>query len=398
MAKAGSPLNENQRLIWIDAARGLAILGIFMVNAPAFNAPFFLYGGAGDFWNNKLDHAVQAGIDIFFQASFYTLFSFLFGFGMQVMYDRLQEKKRNTVHVLIRRLLVLICFGIVHAFLIWHGDILLTYGIIGFWLFCFYRRQNGTLLGWSFGLLLIPAGLLTMLSYAVRSFIPDITAGDSQRISEAMANYGEGTLLDIWHQNLVDWLYANGGIAYVFLTFSLLPMFLLGMYASRKKWLHDIDRFRPVLIRVWVITGILFVLMKVGPYAIENPFWLNEAKRAIGGSASALFYMLSVTLAFRTKHGKKLLAPLAYVGRMSLSNYLAQSLICFFLFYSAGLGLYGSVRPIYSVVLVLVIFSLQVFVSRWWLSHFRFGPAEWLWRSLTYGEKQQLRKRVRSMD
>ncbi|QTM98661.1 DUF418 domain-containing protein [Sediminibacillus dalangtanensis] len=398
MTKTGSPLNENQRLIWIDAARGLAILGIFMVNAPAFNAPFFLYGGAGDYWDNKLDHAVQTGIDIFFQASFYTLFSFLFGFGMQVMYDRLQEKKQNTIYVLVRRLVVLICFGIIHAFLIWHGDILLSYGIIGFWLFCFYRRQNRTLLGWSLGLLLIPTGLLTMLSYAARNFLSDISAGDSQRIAEAMANYGEGSLLDILRQNAADWLYANGGIAYLFLTFSLLPMFLLGMYASRKRWLHDTDRYRSVLVKLWIWTCIVFILMKVGPYIIGNPFWLNEAKRAVGGSASALFYVLSVTLAFRTKYGRMLLMPLASVGRMSLTNYLGQSLICFFLFYSAGLGLYGAVRPIYSVVLVLMIFSLQIFLSKWWFRYFRFGPAEWLWRSLTYGEKQQLRRRVRSVD
>ncbi|WP_053220387.1 DUF418 domain-containing protein [Virgibacillus senegalensis] len=397
MNQSGFPLHDKDRLAWIDAARGFAILGIFMVNVPAFNAPFFLYGGAEEYWDNEVDHIVQTGIEILFQASFYTLFSFLFGFGMQTMYERLQAKKFNPVHVLVRRLVVLICFGLVHAFLIWHGDILLSYGIIGFLLFAFYRRKNQTLLRWSLGLLFIPTGFLTMISFMARKFLSEVSTGDGQRITAAMANYGEGSLMDIWRQNAVDWLYTNGGIAYLFLTCSLLPMFLLGMYIARKRWLHDIERYRPVLVRLWILTGVVFVLLKAGPYVFGNPLWLSEAKRTIGGSASALFYVLSVTLAFRYKSGRKLFSPLTLVGRMSLTNYLTQSLICFFLFYNTGIGLYGSVRPIYSVVFVLVIFILQILFSNWWFKRFRFGPAEWVWRSLTYEEKQPLKKRSKSV-
>jgi len=86
------PINESKRLPWIDAARGLAIFGIFMVNMPAFNAPFFMYGGEEKYWPSETSHTIQTIIDIFFQASFYTLFSFLFGFGLYMMKERLEEK------------------------------------------------------------------------------------------------------------------------------------------------------------------------------------------------------------------------------------------------------------------------------------------------------------------
>ena len=108
MKTSARPLRESERLSWVDASRGLAILGIFMVNVPAFNAPYFLYGGAEQFWPSSMSHFVQSFIDIFFQASFYTLFSFMFGFGMQMMKERLDDKQIPYQPVIFRRLLVLI--------------------------------------------------------------------------------------------------------------------------------------------------------------------------------------------------------------------------------------------------------------------------------------------------
>ncbi|WP_226037692.1 DUF418 domain-containing protein [Aquibacillus saliphilus] len=384
MAEINSPLTESSRLQWIDAARGLAILGIFMVNAPAFNAPFFLYGGEDEFWTSSLDQSVQVIIDIFFQASFYTLFSFLFGFGMQIIINKLIDKQMDVRILLFRRLTILIGFGFIHAFFIWHGDILLSYGIIGLLLLLFINTTNRTLLYWAFGLLLIPVLIYTWLLYMVKDQLNTYNLG---AVNQAFTNYGQGTIVDIWQQNYQDWIYANGFIGFIFLAFGLLPLFLLGMLIARKKWLHNVNQHASILKRLWLVTLLIFIVFKAGPHLYGNPAWFSYAQDSVGGSASALFYLVSITLAFQKGLLAKLLLPFIYVGRMSLTNYLSQSIICFILFYSVGFGLYGKISPIGSVGIVLVIFSLQVVLSKEWIKRYRFGPMEWVWRRLMYGEK-----------
>lgn len=390
-----SPLAENKRLEWIDAARGFAILGIFMVNVPAFNAPFFLYGGEGKYWSSPSDHVTQAIIDIFFQASFYTLFSFLFGFGMQIIVERLREKGLNYKYLLFRRLLVLIGFGLIHAFLIWHGDILLSYGSIGLLLFLFFARSDKTLIVTGSVLLFIPVLLYTLSLYLVKDRLSNII--NESAINSSFDNYGNGGFLDIWQQNYADWIYANSPISFVFLIFGLLPLFLLGMFVARKKWLHQVEVHKGILIKLWWITLLIFIVMKAGPYLVGNPVWLQFAQDSIGGTASALFYLLSITLLYQTQTFGELVKPLTYVGRMSLTNYLFQSIISFMFFYGVGFGLYGDISPLGSVLFVLVIYSLQVFASRWWLNKFRYGPIEWVWRSLTYKKKQPLKRNAREV-
>lgn len=390
MKTAGKPLEENLRLTWIDAARGFAIFGIFMVNTPAFNAPFFLYGGEGLYWSEPLDHLVQTLIDIFFQASFYTLFSFLFGFGIQLMADRLRDKQLDYRKIIFRRLLVLIGFGALHAFLIWHGDILLTYGLIGLLLLLFLRSSSSTLLFWGFSLLIGSSLLITGMLYSIRDMIQEPV--NRQAINQALENYGNGSLLDIWRQNYEDWIYANGGDGYLFLIFSLLPLFLFGMYTARKRWLHDINIHKQFLIKMWFIMLVLFAVFKAGPYLAGNPYWFSYAQDTIGGTASAIFYLLSITLLYAK--GSRIANPLTHVGRMALTNYLFQSVFSFFLYYSIGIGLYGNIRPIWSVLITVIVFLMQIAGSSWWMKHFKYGPFEWLWRSLTYGERQKIRRRA----
>ncbi|MCT2535612.1 DUF418 domain-containing protein [Aquibacillus koreensis] len=386
MKEVGSPLRESQRLQWIDAARGFAILGIFMVNVPAYNAPFFIYGGGEQYWNSSMDRVVQAGIDIFFQASFYTLFSFLFGFGMQIIVEKLSERQLHVNTFVLRRLGILIIFGLIHAFLIWHGDILLSYGIIGLLLVFFFKRKNLTLVIWALCLLLIPTMLFTGLLFLSSLFGP-IDLVDEVLINQSFENYGNGTLMDIWQQNLQDWLYANDVFTYFLLACNLLPLFLLGMFTARKKWLHDVNQHKSILKRVWIFSFLIFMLLKAGPHFFGNPYWFTMVQDYIGGSTSAIFYLTTITLAFQKESFKKILYPLTYVGKMSLSNYIFQSIVCFIVFYSVGFGLYGKVSPLESVLFVLVVFTIQVFLSKWWLTYYQFGPLEWVWRRLMYLSK-----------
>lgn len=387
--QVNGPLLESDRLSWIDAARGFAILGIFMVNIPAFNAPFFLYGGGEEYWNSTLDYVTQSFVDIFFQASFYTLFSFLFGFGIQMLLDRLSMRTEKVNTLIFRRLLILICFGLIHAFLLWHGDILLSYGVVGMFLFLFFKRKNKTLTIWAFSILLIPTVLYTTLLYQYRD---QLDLADNEAINQAFVNYGQGTYIDVLQQNYQDWANSNTVFGYFFLICNLLPLFLLGMVFARKKWLHDVEANKHVLKRLWVITLFLFILGKAGPYLVGNPTWLSFPQDIIGGTASAIFYVVSITLLFQKAKLKKYLLPFTYVGRMSLSNYILQSIISFWLFYSVGFGLYGKVSPLGSAVLVLVIYCFQVLLSKWWMERYKYGPLEWVWRVLMYGKKFAIKR------
>lgn len=378
------------RLVWIDAVRGFAVFGIFIVNIGAFSAPFFLRGGAESVWNSDLDQASSTFIDMFFQASFYPLFSILFGFGIQMLKDRLEQRNIDVVRFLSRRLLILIGFGIFHAFVIWHGDILLSYGIIGLLSLTLLRVKDRTLLVWAFSLLGGSTALLTLALFAVRDYLGGY---DQASISQAMESYQSSSLLTIWSQNYQDWLSANGGILFVFLTVTLLPLFLIGMYIARKHWLHNPDKYIVVLRRLWIVSFVGFIGLKVGPYLFGNPLWFSYIQDNIGGTLSAIFYIVSVTLLAKSKLGLIFIQPFAAVGRMALTNYLAQSILSFFLFYGIGFGLYGSIRPLEGIGIVLLVFSIQVILSNWWFKKFRFGPFEWLWRSLTYKQWQPFLKR-----
>lgn len=389
------PIRENKRLLWIDAARGFAIFGIFMVNVGAFSAPYFMHGGEAEAWPEPINHFVQMIIDVFFQASFYTLFSLLFGFGFQIMIDRLTEKGSPVYKTLFRRMLILISFGLIHAFIIWYGDILLSYGIIGLFLLLFVKVKDKTLIIWAILLMGICVTYYSMFLYEFRQFLGFV---DHEAIKQAIVNYQSNSLSTIWSQNYADWTYANGGISYLFLTGTLLPLFLVGMFIARKQWLHDLEKFHRVLKWGCFISLVLFLALKLGPYAFGNPMWFSFIQDNIGGSTSALFYIFSIGLLARTDIGMKIMKPFIHVGRMSLTNYITQSIIMFVLFYGIGFGLYDTVSPLEGIVIVVVVYTLQVFASIWWFKHYRFGPLEWIWRGLTYNKKQPFRKNDRKQD
>lgn len=383
------PVKEQNRIVWIDIVRGFAILGIFIVNIGAFSAPYFLYGGAENAWSEPVEQFIQMLIDVFFQGSFYTLFSILYGFSWQLMKDRLDIKGINYAAFLFRRQLILVGIGMVHAFLIWHGDILLSYGLIGLLLLFFIEVKDRTLLLWAVLLLGGSVSFFTISLYQVRYLLG---GANETAISQAIESYSSTQLSVILGQNLQDWSNANSGIAFILLIITLLPLFLLGMYIARKQWLHEPQKHQQTLWRLLKISFFLFILLKLGPYSIGNPLWLSYLQDNLGGAASALFYIVLITLISQSALGLKIVMPFKYVGRMALSNYILQSVFCFILFYGIGFGLYGSIKPSIAILIVIVFYSLQIIGSKWWLSRFRFGPLEWIWRTLSYKKKQVIRK------
>ncbi|HZG61548.1 MAG TPA: DUF418 domain-containing protein [Anoxybacillus sp.] len=393
-----TPISINERIEAIDIMRGLAILGIFFVNMLDFNSPV-MYLKPGSWWNEPLDRWTEIFIDIFAQASFYTLFSFLFGFGMVIFRERALAKGYSFPLLFGRRLLVLLGMGCIHAFLIWHGDILISYALLGFVLLLFHQMSPRGWLISALLLLIVPNSMISLLL----GFSVLLGEGDSFRFydemlaNQALENYRDGTWFDIFWQRWNDWMYVNGSLFSIFFLFiALLPMFLLGAYFAKKRWFADVENHLAKLKKIWIVTFIIGFSFKLLPYLTTNNIFTEYVQDMFGGSATAVFYATSIAIFSQKPFWKKVFAPLAVVGRMSLSNYLFQSMLCTLLFYNYGLGLYGSVRPFYGLLLTIVIYCLQIVLSKLWLKRYTMGPMEWIWRTLTYGRKQPLRRAATS--
>ncbi|RLL45043.1 DUF418 domain-containing protein [Oceanobacillus piezotolerans] len=381
------PIRGKNRLEWIDAARGFAVFGIFIVNIGSFSAPYFLYGGGDRVWNEPVDSFIRIIIDIFFQASFYTLFSLLFGFGYQIMSERLRAKNISLYPFLIRRMSILFGFGLIHAFVIWYGDILLTYSVVGFILLLFINVRSKYLLWVAVILLGSSVSFITFVYYIARDYLG---VSNQAAINEAFANYQSRNFFLIWEQNYTDWMYANGGIGIIFLVMTILPLFLIGMYIARKRLLHEPENYRAILWKIWSVSFVIFILLKMGPYLFDNPPWFSYIQDNVGGGASAIFYIVSMTLLAQSNRGKRMTRAFTYVGRMALTSYITQSIFLFLLSY--GIGLYGSISPLVGIIIVILFYSLQVLFSKWWFMRYQFGPLEWVWRSLTYWKRQPFKR------
>ncbi|MGD9679197.1 MAG: DUF418 domain-containing protein [Vulcanibacillus sp.] len=390
------PISKNERIQSIDVIRGFAIFGIFLVNMLDFSSPW-QYLEPGILWPNKVDVTTEHFIDIFAQASFYTLFSFLFGFGMVIFKERAVAKGYDFVPLFSRRLTILLLIGIFHAFLIWHGDILISYALIGFILMLFHNAKPKTLLIWVLAIILIPTLLLGGM-YLITDIYRDSTSSgnniDIVRVNQIIEIYGSGNFSEITLQRFNDWKRTNLGFGTIYTIFILLPMFLLGAYFAKKRLLQDVEDNLPKIKRIWLSMLIIGFTFKLLPYIFNESYTVGFLQDQIGGPATALFYATSITLLMRYNIWKRLLAPFSYVGRVSLSNYLFQSILCTTIFYGYGFGLYGKVNPFTGLILTIVIYLIQILLSQYWLSKYNNGPLEWVWRSLTYKKILPLKKSI----
>ncbi len=402
-----APVTAAERLEEVDLLRGWALLGILVVNMNFFAWPLFTIFLKRQ-WENPADLWAEIAIGFFAQGKFYTLFSFLFGFGFSIFLLKGERQGRSALGLFARRLLVLMAIGVAHAFLLWAGDILLLYSLVGFLLFLFRKARPRTLLiGW---LILILAPILLMgAGVLAASFIPEV-AVDMQKdgaeeeavlrgiIDEAMQVYPAGSFAEITRIRSLE-LYSFYQFMFFFAP-SVLAMFLLGLYAGKQGILHRVSEHLP-LFRKLRLYGFLLgpPLSAVAVWAMYHSSMLVPSPIGLlGGFAGAfgapllgLAYASFWVLLYQDAKWKPRLQPMRQMGRMALTNYLLQSLVCVTVFYGTGFGLYGHYGPAATLPLVFVIYLAEMALSTWWLKRFQFGPAEWLWRSLTYARVQPLR-------
>jgi uncharacterized protein len=393
---AVGPVPGQERIDAIDVLRGVAILGILIVNMGLFN-----HG------EDLPAHGIVDRLILFFaQEKFKTLFSFLFGLGLAVQMLRVESRGGRFLPVYARRLGVLFLIGIAHSLLVWDGDILHDYAELGVLLLLFRRRSLKTLLVWAGVLVAIPAVFYSLTTArAVTGHVnPQVQRWityengdeDEDNTADLERTYAHGTygeMVAFRARELPRDLLPDTDDAFV------LAMFLIGLYAGRRRIFHDIPRHRPLIRRVqrW---GLLIGLAANAGFALGGSFdpapdsVIQNVGRlclVFGAAALSLSYAASIALLSQVDRWRRRLAPLAAVGRMALSNYLLQSLICTAIFYRYGLALFGRVSSSVGLLLTLTIFLVQIPLSVWWLRRFRFGPIEWLWRSLTYWQPQPMR-------
>jgi uncharacterized protein len=379
------PVNKQERLLSLDVIRGFSLLGIFIINMISFHSPF-LYVDHYSWWSSPADQQLFPWIDILVQSSFYPLFAMLFGYGLAIQQERSVEKGVNFYPLAVRRLLVLLLIGCVHAFLIWSGDILINYALFGLILLGFMKMSGKALLWTGALLFLLPQMFFSILLLLVSITDPAGTAfySDLTNITNSLEAYSSGSFTEIFLQRFEDWYNVNGPGNIIFLMLSILPMLMIGAGAGKLKVLERIPehkKFWMVMLAVFASAGLI---LKSLPFTTHANIASAYIQDMLGAPFLSVSYAILLALLLINRKISTVLKPLAAAGRMSLTNYLAQSIIGTLIFYNYGLGLYGEVTLVTGTWLAAAIFLIGVILSELWLSKFRQGPMEKLWRVLTY--------------
>src|SRR5271163_2672500 len=396
------PVSLSERILFIDVLRGMALFGILAANIRAFFGPLDIYGDIGLLFHSRADVWAQGLVDMFFQGKFISIFSFLFGLGFAIQLSRAEAKGVRFLSFYPRRLLALALFGLIHGIFIWAGDILLTYAFSGAILLLFRKRQQNTLLWWAGSLFALPiviaSTLFTLYYTRFRPQWMNFKPTDMHKIYAIVNIYAHGTVRQILAQNWVEWKSDLVGTLFAIYATAL---FLLGMWVWRAGIVQRLDEYKPVLKRVcaWCIPiGLVLNLYVAIVFAVHQPgsvsLWAWSAGVLFLPSAHILSagYMSGLALLYLQEDKRRYLLPFAAVGRMALTDYLMQSVVCTLFFYHYTTGLYGRVGPAIGLIPTVVLYAAQVVFSNWWLQRYRFGPMEWLWRGMTYGKFPSMHK------
>lgn len=381
------PVKSPERIASLDVMRGFSLLGIFIVNMIAFHSPMYYYDPFS-WWGDSINRPVYWWIDVFVQASFYPLFTIMFGYGLAMQHQRAVEKGNNFYSFAIKRLGVLLIIGMIHAFIIWSGDILISYAAVGFLYIWLLRLSGKWLIILGTILFLLPQSLISLVLLAASVVDPtSVTHFNAvQDIQSSVEAYGNGSINEIFTQRLSDWQYANNPAAFISLVIALLPLMMIGGGVSKMRLLERAREAKKTLTIILLVSLPVALALKTSPYWGEKNLAYSFLQDFVGGPLLSIAYMAIIALLMTFTASEKWLRPFAQTGRMSLSNYLLQSVIGTLIFYNYGLGLYGEVSLLTGTLLAAGIFILQVILSEIWLSKFRRGPIESVWRRLSYGK------------
>lgn len=389
------PVQARERIEALDILRGVALFGILVVNITHYLDWFHPYA-------SRADGAVEWLVGVFATDKFYPLFSFLFGVGFAIQLTRAEARQSRFVRVYLRRLAVLALIGVAFLVFVEREQILVTYAVLGAPLLLFRNRSPRALLVWAVVFMAVhpvsrpvQTAVRQALTEGQHAAVTERVArrqADQVRLEEATVAGDYRAVVAARARALLSPLTFLGFINYAPRIFT---MFLLGFYAHRRGVFNNLDANRRFVrhtlywsLGVW---GALTVAVQplLGPTIRATP-WLRTWVYDFGATALTISYMAAIVWLLRWESARRFLTLLGWTGRMGLTNYVLHFAIVTTIFYGYGLGLYNgpgqSTGPVFVVLITLVPIPLSI----WWLRRFRFGPLEWLWRSLTYGRRQPM--------
>ncbi len=396
-----SPVSASDRVELIDILRGFALLGILTVN---------FWGSSGE-GVRRLDRIVSEALDIAVSSSFYPLFSFLFGLGFAVQLVRARERGAGVVTVYVRRMLALFLIGAFHAIVIWNGDILVNYALLGLVLIPLHRLPDR----WLLVLAAVPLiaglwgpvvrGFLGRIGgerAAEQTLLSDIAVSERTRAVSLLSNRYEldstATRVASFNSSITArWRQFQSTVRRLLSRFSLLDdvpaFFLIGFVVGRRRILQEAAQHRKGLRRAAVIGLIAAVAGTLVVYVVEPTSRVVDSLAwSLSDYGATLFYISAISLGVTFVPAiARAFRRFAAAGRIGLTNYLLQSVAMTLLFSHYGASLKQPSTAIWLVINLVFFFAVQIPLSRWWIRRFRFGPAEWVWRSLTYGSPQPMR-------
>jgi uncharacterized protein len=391
---AGAIADAGDRIVVVDALRAFALFGIIVTHACIG----FLVGLAPDpdFMRfSELDRIVMRWVPILIEGKFFAIFSFLFGLSFAIQLERARRAGRPFAGRFAWRLVVLFGIGFVHSFF-FAGDILMIYAVLGLLLLPVHRLRTRTLLVTALILVLNVPGLVLGSLFVTAA--PPSTAEEQQAQQEQFTELAgrqyeikrDGTVGELIELNLTEG--TVGRVFYLLFTGRLwmtYGFFLLGLCAGRARLFVECEASRRFFRRLLIVAGIAAAVATVPvviyPFTFERTlqnfliWYVGSAQH----SMLAAFYVSAVTLLLWKPAAAWLTRLLAPMGKAGLTTYLSQSAFGILVYYGIGLGMLGVLGAATSIALATCFYVLQLFIARWWLRHFRFGPVEWLWRSLT---------------
>ncbi len=388
------PVAPAERILVLDVLRGFALLGIAIINMSGFKSPDHAVAPEQMF-PGLLNLMASWLIDVFGNGKFNAIFSFLFGVGLTIQLERAEARQAPFVGLYLRRLAILLALGLIHLFLIWNGDVLHIYAVLGLALLLCRRLPDRAVV------ILIVLLLLIPMVYGGYRFYhqsaPHLTlAQRGAKAAEELQTYAHGTYGAMVRDRVAGVREGfEQGWWFLFVT-QMGVTLLLGFLAGRRRVFQNLPAYIPVFRRFFfwgLAIGLGCALFFATAHALRDP---NQDRPTLLGLFSgvayqfnrpvlSLVYIAAIVLIAQLPGRHPWFAPLAAVGRMPLTNYLMQSIIATTIFNSYGFGLYGQLGPAWGLVISLAIYMVQILYSSWWMAHFRFGPLEWLWRAATYG-------------
>ncbi len=391
------PVSATERVEILDVLRGIAIGGILIGNMQWFSGYGMMPPLSGG--TPLYDQITAFFVHVVIEGKFYSIFSFLFGIGFAMHMAKAAESGDLRAGLFKRRLFWLLVIGVVHAVFLWPGDILSVYAVVGFVLILFKNRTDKTLLRWAAILLVVPVVTYAILLGLFLAFAPPdvgatIANAQTEQWSRSIAIVQQGSYFEILTGYNPGYLLGRWAGLIIQMRFpKILAMFLLGMYAYRRGIFTATAANLPFIRKVAIYGvgfGIVGNLLFAWLAGNEAPFppsiagLAGVAAYAVSVPALALGIAAAIVMLWHSQLPKRILAIFAPVGRMAMTNYLLQTVVCVTIFYGYGFQQFGTFGALKATLAALIIFALQIIASAVWLRYFAYGPMEWIWRQLTY--------------